>query len=262
MMPPMLLKVGIEFLLFGGVFNAGKDTLAGLAEGDYTTAFIGVVGLIMEFVPWAKVAKVASKVYDVGKSVFKMFKLAYNFMGSFVAAIERGLKTVLDGSFVKLYDNAGLQVGKITDNVFEVTKHGIKTVDGSVVFRSADDVNADILNLHPNWDPPYSNHITVTEFKTAQNEKFVRVFKQGTNNPEGEFIVKASEISGLTPLDIKNKLALDNIPDKIVDVNVPANFTLRTGEIAPRPNGTDGGLIQFQLLQNLDSSFFNNIRNL
>ena len=71
----------------------------------------------MEFVPWAKVAKVASKVYDVGKSVFKMFKLAYNFMGSLVTAIERGLKTVLDGSIIKLYDNAGLQVGKITDNV-------------------------------------------------------------------------------------------------------------------------------------------------
>ena len=154
MMPPMLLKVGIEFLLFGGVFNAGKDTLAGLAEGDYTTAFIGVVGLIMEFVPWAKVAKVASKVYDVGKSVFKMFKLAYNFMGSFVAAIERGLKTVLDGSIVKLYDNAGLQVGKITDNVFEVTKHGIKTVDGSVVFRSADDVNAELALLNYT-DPPF-----------------------------------------------------------------------------------------------------------
>ena len=154
MMSPMLLEMGIEFLPFGGVFNAGKDTLAGLAEGDYTTAVIGVVGLIMEFVPWAKVAKVASKVYDVGKSVFKMFKLAYNFMGSFVAAIERGLKTVLDGSIVKLYDNAGLQVGKITDNVFEVTKHGIKTVDGSVVFRSADDVNAELALLNYT-DPPF-----------------------------------------------------------------------------------------------------------
>lgn len=102
----------------------------------------------------------------------------------------------------------------------------------------------------------------VTEFTTSEPEQFVRVFKQGSNNPEGEFIVKASDINGLTPSEIKNKLALDNVPDKIVDVNVPSNFPLRTGKVAPRPNGTDGGLTQFQLLQNLGSSSFTNIRNL
>jgi hypothetical protein len=117
LMSPLLLEIGIEFLPGGGVFNAGSDTLAGIADGDYTTAVVGIVGIIMEFVPWAKLAKIATKIYDVGKSVFKIFKLAYNHLTSLVSSIEAGLKTVLDGSSVKLLDDAGEQVAKITDNI-------------------------------------------------------------------------------------------------------------------------------------------------
>src|SRR5690606_32150713 len=107
LMGPLLLEVGIEFLPGGGVFNSGNDALAGLSSGDYTAAVIGVVGIIMEFVPWAKLAKVATKIYDIGKSAFKIFKVAYNFLGSVATAIEHGIKTVLDGSGVlKLIDNS------------------------------------------------------------------------------------------------------------------------------------------------------------
>lgn len=127
LMKPLLLEIGIEFLPGGGVFNAGKDTLAGLSSGDYTTAVIGVVGIIMEFVPWAKLAKIATKIYDVGKSAFKIFKVAYNFLASIATAIENGIKTVLDSSgILKLIDNSGNQVGRIVDNIltFKYTGFG------------------------------------------------------------------------------------------------------------------------------------------
>ncbi|WP_142785928.1 hypothetical protein [Changchengzhania lutea] len=118
LMGPLLLEIGIEFLPGGGVFNAGKDTLAGFANNDYTAAVIGIVGIVMEFVPWAKLAKIATKIYDVGRSAFKIFKIAYNFLASIATAIENGIKTVLDSSgILKLIDNSGNQVGRIVNNI-------------------------------------------------------------------------------------------------------------------------------------------------
>jgi|SRR5690606_16257999 len=94
----------------------------------------------------------------------------------------------------------------------------------------------------------------VTEFTTSEPEQFVRVFKQGSNNPEGEFIVKASDINGLTPSEIKNKLALDNVPQ---------NTSIRTGEArAIQEYLTNGGCNQFELLEVIDSNNFINPRSL
>ncbi|WP_142785555.1 hypothetical protein [Changchengzhania lutea] len=264
LMGPLLLEIGIEFLPGGGVFNAGKDTLAGLSSGDYTTAVIGVVGIIMEFVPWAKLAKIVSKIYDVGKSAFKIFKLAYNFLGSIATAIENGIKTVLDSNgILKLLDNSGNQVGRIANNVMEVSKHGIKAMDGSVLFRKADDVNAEFIQAGLN--APYKLGKPVTEFVTSETEQFVRVFTEGSTLPDGRWMVKASDIQGMTPTQIQDFLSLPNTPNKIVDVNIPSGTKMRTGEAGDVTQfGTNGGVTQFEIPypDTFDPSWFSNIQNL
>lgn len=75
--------------------------------------------------------------------------------------------------------------------------------------------------------------------------------------------MKQADLDGLSPVQIKDKFALDFVPDKILAVNVPPDFTLRTGKVAPRPSiGTTGGKTQFELRQNLASSNFVNDRSL
>jgi hypothetical protein len=130
LMAPMLLEIGIEFIPGGGVFNSGKDTLAGISTGDYTAAIVGVVGIVMEFVPWTKLAKIAKKLYDVGKDVFSVFKVVYRFLAQVGDAIKSGLKTVNWLGAVKLVDEAGTTVAKISGNTVEViTRKGLKLVD-------------------------------------------------------------------------------------------------------------------------------------
>ena len=253
LMGPLLLEIGIEFLPGGGIFNAGKDTLAGLSSGDYTTAVIGVVGIIMEFVPWAKLAKIATKIYDVGKSAFKIFKLAYNFLASIATAIENGIKTVLDSSgILKLLDNSGNQVAKIVDGVMTVSKHGIKAVDGSVLFRKADDVNAELAILNYT-DPPFIGD--VIEFVSKESEQFVRFHNSA--NPNRPWVMKLSDVQGFNSIDeIRNAYAIpsSNSLTHYSTMSVPAGTNIYSGS-ANGLYGFDGGGFQFFINQTIPTSW-------
>lgn len=247
-MGPLLLEIGIEFLPGGGVFNSGKDALEGLSSDDYTAAVIGVVGIIMEFVPWAKLAKIATKIYDVGKSAFKIFKIAYNFLESIATAIENGIKTVLDSSgILKLIDNSGNQVGRIANNVMEVSKHGIKAVDGSVLFRTADDVNAELALLNY-ADPPFIGD--VIEFVTKESEQFVRF--HNTANPARPWVMKLSDVQGFNSIDeIRNfhSIPSSNSLTHYSTMSVPAGTKIYSGS-ANGLYGFDGEGLQFFINQN------------
>ncbi|MEM9687487.1 MAG: hypothetical protein AAF934_11280, partial [Bacteroidota bacterium] len=80
LLKPMLIEVGIEFLPLGGVYNAIDDMATGLSEGDYTTAAIGFAGVLMEFIPWAKLLKAGKALLSIGKKAFTIFKIGYNFL--------------------------------------------------------------------------------------------------------------------------------------------------------------------------------------
>ena len=131
-MGPMLLEIGIEFIPGGGVFNSGKDSLAGISSGDYTQAVIGIVGIVMEFVPWAKLAKIAKKVYDVGKKIFGVFAVVYKFLVQVADAIKAGFKSINWFGSVRLMDASGNVVAKISGNTVEIiTTKGLRLVDPS-----------------------------------------------------------------------------------------------------------------------------------
>ena len=154
----------------------------------------------------------------------------------------------------------GDEVVEIVGSIPKWTKHKVTLQTNSSVIKSADDVNPEYVAN--GWDPPYHVDYPVIDFNPSANESFVRVFKQGSNNAEGAFLMKQSDLAGLSPSQIKDKFALEFVPDKIVDVNVPSGTNLRTGKVAPRPNGTSGGKIQFELKDRIASSNFTNIRDL
>lgn len=145
----------------------------------------------------------------------------------------------------------------------EISKHGIKAVDGSVIFRTAADVNAEFINA--GLKAPYKIGSPVTEFVTSESEQFVRVFTDGITDPDGRWIVKASDIAGMTPTQIKNFLSLPNVPNKVVTANIPSGTKLRTGVAGSVPDfGTNGGVTQFEIPHPdfVNASWFNNIQSL
>ena len=95
------------------------------------------------------------------------------------------------------------------------------------------------------------------------DEQFVRVYSSKLGNKTGDFLVKAEEIAGLNPTQIKNRLALDYVPDMMVDVNVPSGTTIRSGVAAERKSvDALGGGNQIQLQERIDDSNFTNARKI
>ena len=204
----MLIEVGIEFLPLGGVYNAIDDMASGLSEGDYTTAAIGLAGVLMEFIPWAKLLKAGKALLSIGKKAFTIFKIGYNFLEQLGDAIALGLKTTLEGNTVKLVKANGDEVARISNNSLHISKHGIKATEGSVVFRSADELNAGLATDFGYVNPPPFKE-TVTEFITVEAEQFVRF--HDPNNQVSAFVMKALDVQHLTEATakinwIKNKV--------------------------------------------------------
>ena len=108
----------------------------------------------------------------------------------------------------------------------------------------------------------------VFEFTTEKTEDFVRVYKEGVNTATGGWMMRKSDLLDdngqmLSPEMIKDKFSLENVPDKIVDVEVPSGTTIRAGEAAPVDKlGTSGGGAQYELMNDISDKSFKNSRDL
>jgi RHS repeat-associated protein len=130
------------------------------------------------------------------------------------------------------------------------------------VFRISGDL-ANAKHIARKLDAPFDITKEVYEAVLKRDEKFVRVYSSELGNMPGDFLVKADEIKGLSPNQIKDRLALDYVPDRIVDVNVPAGTTIRSGVVAERKSiGALGEGNQIQLQNKIDDSNFINSRKL
>ncbi len=90
-------------------------------------------------------------------------------------------------------------------------------------------------NIIPGVTDPFDTHYGVSEVQPTKAMYFVRAYTEPNSGPLGSFIVRASVVRGLTPQQIRNVLALPDIPTKIVYVKVPAGaqYGLWTGIAAP-----------------------------
>ena len=89
-------------------------------------------------------ANIAPKIYDIGKSAFKIFKVAYTFLADIAATLGKGFKTILDGDNLKLFDKFDNLVAKGDDAVKTFAK---KTADFTV--QKFDDYVANIAKRNP-----------------------------------------------------------------------------------------------------------------
>ena len=99
----------------------------------------------------------------------------------------------------------------------------------------------------------YTSGTTVTEFVSDGSPTFARVVTG--NSPGGRWILRESDIAGLTPEQIADNFALPAVPTGITYVTPPAGTRIQTGltrpqtweDGIPRP----GGGTQYELLDKL-----------
>lgn len=166
-------------------------------------------------------------------------------------------------SKVPYVSRIGTFTSKLVNQAWEAIS-GWRKVNG--VIGTFSRVNAASVNkafTSKGWDAPYDEAYDVLEGITKNDEEFVRVFKNGVNSPQGAWLAKSGELKGLSPEQIKDKFALDYIPDSIVKVNVPAGTKIRIGRAAGRESvQAIGGGNQVELLERIPSENFTNIQKL
>lgn len=104
---------------------------------------------------------------------------------------------------------------------------------------------------------PYKPGTAVREIELSKNTKFVRVYDGDVSGQFGGWLMKAEDVAGLTPTQIRDKFALSAIPKYITDVNIPANTVMRTGIVNPLEGWGIGGGIQFDLMGQRIGEFTN-----
>ena len=105
----------------------------------------------------------------------------------------------------------------------------------------------------------------VQSFTTGTDEKFVRFYNLTGNSGElGSWVMKESDIVGLSPAQIKNKYALPEMPTHIVDVIVPKDTKVYKGTAGKVVNDGvlwgNGGGSQFQLQTRIPAENYTNSR--
>lgn len=134
------------------------------------------------------------------------------------------------------YQNASSVLDDI-DDALAGTNPSINTVTSA-------DARNQILNLEK---APYKPGTPVVGFKTTQTTQYVRVYRQGVTSPHRGWIMRYSDIQGLTPAQIKDVFALPTEPTHYCFVNIPAGTQIYTGIANKIPEWGNGGALQFEI---------------
>lgn len=104
--------------------------------------------------------------------------------------------------------------------------------------------------MKADYKPPYKPGTLVKELELTQTTTFVRVYDKSPNGSGmyGSWVMRAEDIQGLTPLEIRDKFALPNVPKYICDVELGAGTRIRVGEVNPIDDWGSGGGIQYDLI--------------
>jgi len=97
-------------------------------------------------------------------------------------------------------------------------------------------------------NPPYLPKSKVQHIELKEDTKFCRVYDGENSGMYGGWVMKASDLEGLTPEEIQDKYALPQKPIMICDVTIPAGTKLRTGLCNPLEGWGKGGGVQFDLM--------------
>ena len=102
-----------------------------------------------------------------------------------------------------------------------------------------------------NWILSHAEGVPVLLTKTTREMYLVRLGKEGSSGPQGQYFARLVDIKGMTPKEIKKYLNLDFVPDVFQRVTIPQGQELLISGVGKQPYlrppmKSDGGL-QFQI---------------
>ena len=156
------------------------------------------------------------------------------------AAAGKGLKGAKAAKNTKLKKSNGLADAGSTGSIYKE----IKAI-------TAEETNQWFIdNVKTDYKPPYKQGTIVKEIELTRNTIFVRVYDNAPDGSGmyGSWLMKAEDIRGLTPSEIKDKFALPNIPKYVCDVELEAGTHIRMGEVNPLDGWGSGGGTQYDLI--------------
>ncbi len=111
--------------------------------------------------------------------------------------------------------------------------------------------------------PPYDPSKSIVDFRADGTTQYVRVYNTGANSSQsGRWLMKADDIQGLSPQQIKDKFDLPELPTRITDFKPSKNTRIRIGTVNSGNFGGNVGGIQFELRIKIPDSTFTNPRSL
>ena len=241
---------------FVPVVGEPADLVNGLiyaAEKDYINAGISIAAVIPVVGDLGKAGKYgvkALKAIDKGGDLAKTFNVASKPLSK---KESKTFRIVANGIEKVAKENADEAVEAVGKGSKAVGKGALKTVDTGdlkvMEMKTPEVANSEWLAK--GYDkPPYNQNFEVKVVQ-AGNEKYVRVFSynsDGTSNKLGGWLMKKSDIEGLTPAQIADKYALPKEPTHICDVNLDPDFRLQTGISNPVEGWGKGGGQQFDTM--------------
>lgn len=114
------------------------------------------------------------------------------------------------------------------------------------VYRTLSAAEANAPFAAAGFQSPYAAGSRVRDVSVSSERRFLR-FDASPTQQAGRWLVKSSDVEGLTASQIRDKLALPQLPTHVSDVIVPAGARLRIGQAAPQPGWGAGGGVQVRV---------------
>jgi hypothetical protein len=245
-----------------------KDFCTGeeLDAGSYTMSVIGFVGDAAELsgLPQFQAGGVLLGLGIGLKKLFDAIMPALRKIGGKMEEIRGVFDLILDVASSVKSEGVKDLVSKVTKLLDSAKNIGFKTAEeikhnkgvierwkpsfASTKIDDASVVNRELADIGYT-KPPYTDSAKVVSFKPQEPTDFVRV--HGDTNQGGRWVMNRKDIEGLTPVQIKEKFALPDLPTKVSDVTVPGGTGMRMGPVAPN-YGSQGGGIQFEVLERVE----------
>lgn len=170
-------------------------------------------------------------------------------------------------AFSSTYSNAARSLAMAGINFSKPTEKadGVNYTEGincTVVKETTGDETNKWWQEEMGYDnPPYLPKSKVQEIELKEDTKFCRVYDGVNSGMFGGWVMKQSDIEGLTPEEIQDKFALPQKPAMMCDVTLPKGTHMRTGLCNPLEGWGKGGGVQFDLMGQRVGEF-NNERDL
>jgi len=172
-------------------------------------------------------------------------------------AVETGAIDAVDaGQVMRVVDSAKSIGFKSAE---EIKQHAGVLERWSSNFKSLKTEEAAVVNAGFE-QAPYLVGTKVIEFETTAAESFVRV--HGPNNVARSWVMRESDIAGLSAPEIAAKFNIRDVPSQLSRVDIPAGVKVRTGIVGPNGFGNAKGAVQYEILMpDIPESWFQPIRS-